>query len=140
MGPANGQRAGRDGLGRLAFDSGAGAALHWEGASAKHEGTRPAPSYGEGIMTATTPEPPRAAAPAKPEKPLYVKLPPPGLTHGSRPPTDAAHPVWQGLGTLLAAGLCLSLPLAPATIMALLLIQPSTQRDGLVWLWVSMIV
>ncbi len=90
-------------------------------------------------MTTTTPEP-SGAAPAKPEKPLYVKLPPPGLTHGSRAPTDAAHPLWQGLGTLLAAVLCLSLPLAPATIMALLLIQPTTRSEGLVWLWVSMIV
>jgi hypothetical protein len=91
-------------------------------------------------MTATTPEPSGTTTPAKPEKPLYVKLPPPGVTHGSRPPTDAAHPLRQGLGTLLAAALCLSLPLAPAIIMALLLIQPATQREGLVWLWVTMFV
>jgi hypothetical protein len=91
-------------------------------------------------MTATTPEPSGTAPPTKPDKPLYVKLPPPGVTHGSRPPTDAAHPLRQGLGTLLAAALCLSLPLAPATIMALLLIQPATQREGLVWLWVTMFV
>ncbi|HEY7984386.1 MAG TPA: hypothetical protein VID73_09470 [Ktedonobacterales bacterium] len=91
-------------------------------------------------MTATTPEPPQAATPATPEKPLYVKLPPPGATHGSRPPTDAAHPLWQGLGTLLAAALCLSLPLAPLTIMSLLLIQPATRTEGLIWLWVTMII
>jgi hypothetical protein len=91
-------------------------------------------------MTPVSPEPSKAAAPAKPEKPLYVKLPPPGATHGSRPPTDAAHPLRQSAGTLLAAVLCLSLPLAPATIMTLLLIQPATQREGLTWLWVAMIV
>jgi hypothetical protein len=90
-------------------------------------------------MSATPPES-ASAAPAKPEKPLYVKLPPPGVTHGSRRPTDAAKPLWQGLGTLLAAALCLSLPAAPGVILSLLLTQPSTQREGLAWLWVTMIV
>jgi hypothetical protein len=91
-------------------------------------------------MSASTPK--NAASPASDDagEPVYVKLPPPGAAHASRPPQNAQSPLLQAAGTILAVLLCLSLPLAAGAILVLLLVQPSTQKEGLVWLWIVMIL
>jgi hypothetical protein len=45
--------------------------------------------------------------------------------------------IYRGLGTL-AFVLCATLPISSGLIMVLLLLQPGTQKHGLIWLWVAM--
>lgn len=93
-------------------------------------------------MSASTPKNP-ASPPATggdQQEPVYVKLPPPGTAQASRRPTDAPNPLLRYGGPIVAFALCCTLPLAPALIMILLMIQPGSSVHGFFWLWIPMFI
>ena len=75
---------------------------------------------------------------AEPPARVYVKLPSVPAGGGVRVPRETSNALFQWAGIVFAALLCISVPAAPAIIMALLLREPGTARHGLLWLWIAM--
>ncbi len=92
-------------------------------------------------MSASTPKSPAKGTPPaggdQPER-VYVKLPPPGAAHASRPPQNTQNVWLQRLSVVVVALLCLSLPVAPAAILVLLLVRSGSA--GFLWLWIPMLL
>jgi hypothetical protein len=94
-------------------------------------------------MSASTPEHPAAPTPAggdSQSEPVYVKLPPPGVTHAARRPQNAPNGAIQAIATIFAFVLCCTLPVSSGLILVLLATHPSVNAHGLLWLWITMFV
>lgn len=88
-------------------------------------------------MSADSKTVPAAAAP---EDERFVKIPHalPGQEY--RAPKNYQQPLVDGIYRLAVIGACLSLPVAPAVIFYMILAYSSAIQDGLLWLWITMII
>lgn len=89
-------------------------------------------------MSASTPQNPATSAPASGEQVVYVKLPPPGSMHASRPPQNAPNRLITSVLNVFALVLCLTLPISSGLIMVLLANHSLQTGFPLLWLWIPM--
>jgi cytochrome bd-type quinol oxidase subunit 1 len=79
-------------------------------------------------------------APAAPEDERFVKIPRalPGQEY--KAPKNYQQPLVDGFYRFAVIGACLSLPVAPAVIFFMILVYSNAIQDGMLWLWITMII
>jgi hypothetical protein len=69
---------------------------------------------------------------------VYVQIPKAGPGQGYHAPKNYRHPFLSLLTRLVIVLLCLSLPIVPGLIIALIVFLPGSQAVNYLWLWIPM--
>lgn len=91
-------------------------------------------------MSTNTPPTSAKAKPGKPGKPerVYVKIPTAGPGQGYSAPKNYAQPLLSELGRLAIILACLALPIIPALIIVMIVLNTHASEPYLLWLWITM--
>jgi hypothetical protein len=88
-------------------------------------------------MTMSTNAPTPATPDATPER-VYVKIPQAGPGQGYQAPKNYQNRLLNWVSGLVVVLLCISLPVAPAGIITMILILDATARNTQLWLWIPL--
>jgi len=69
---------------------------------------------------------------------VYVQIPKAGPGQGYQAPKNYQHPLLSLLTRLVIVLLCVSLPVVPGLIIALIVFLPGSQAVNYLWLWIPM--
>ncbi len=86
-----------------------------------------------------TPAATHAASSATPER-VYVEIPRAKPGQGYRAPKNYQQPGLELLSKIIIVLMCISLPIAPAVIFVMILAYSHAIQQGLLWLWIVMIL
>ena len=95
--------------------------------------------------SSTTPPDAQSAAPAAsttptPPERVFVEIPRLAPGQGYHAPKNYQRPLLDTLSKALIVLMCLSLPIAPAVIFVMILVFSHAIQEGLLWVWIVMIL
>ncbi len=82
----------------------------------------------------------QSAAPASTPERVYIPIPKAGPGQGYKAPKNTQDPLGGLIWRAAVVALSVSLPLAPALIFFMILAFSNAIKDGLLWLWIPMII
>jgi hypothetical protein len=86
-----------------------------------------------------TKETPATNAPASPER-VYVEIPRAKPGQGYKAPRNYDYPLLALASKVVIVGLCITLPLAPALIFAMILAYDPNARVRFLWIWIPLTI